>query len=90
MTKLIYIIFVLQFFDMTETKHNWTKEEILEIYNKPLMGLIYEAATVHREYHDPLEVQVSSLISIKTGGCSEDCGYCPQAARYHTGIEKND
>jgi len=75
---------------MTETKHNWTKEEILEIYNKPLMELMYDAATVHRAYHDPLEVQVSSLISIKTGGCSEDCGYCPQAARYHTGIAKND
>ena len=75
---------------MTETKHNWTKEEILEIYNKPLMELAYDAATIHREYHNPLEVQVSSLISIKTGGCSEDCGYCPQAARYHTGIEKND
>lgn len=75
---------------MTETKHNWTKEEILEIYKKPLMELIYDAATIHREYHNPLEVQVSSLISIKTGGCSEDCGYCPQAARYHTGVEKND
>jgi biotin synthase len=75
---------------MTETKHNWTKEEILEIYNKPLMELMYDAATIHRVYHDPLEVQVSSLISIKTGGCSEDCGYCPQAARYHTGVKKND
>ena len=85
-----YLIFAVQNFAMTETKHNWTKEEILEIYNKPLMGLIYEPATIHREYHNPLEVQVSSLISIKTGGCSEDCAYCPQAARYHTDIEKND
>jgi len=74
---------------MIETKQ-WTKEEILDIYNKPLMELIYEASNVHREYHDPLKIQVSKLISIKTGGCSEDCGYCPQAARYHTGIEKND
>jgi len=75
---------------MSVQKHNWTKEEILEIYNKPLMELLYEAATVHREQHDPNVVQVSTLLSIKTGGCSEDCGYCPQAARYHTGVEGND
>ncbi|HLT75729.1 MAG TPA: biotin synthase BioB [Ohtaekwangia sp.] len=71
-------------------RHNWTKEEILEIYNKPFMDLIYEAATIHRQYHDPNVVQVSTLLSIKTGGCPEDCGYCPQAARYHTNIEGND
>lgn len=75
---------------MTETRHNWTKEEIIEIYNKPLMELLYEAATVHRKHHDPNTVQVSTLLSIKTGGCPEDCGYCPQAARYHTDIEGND
>lgn len=75
---------------MTKTKHNWTKEEILEIYNKPMMELLYDAATIHRENHDPNVVQVSTLLSIKTGGCSEDCGYCPQAARYHTNIEGND
>jgi biotin synthase len=75
---------------MSETKHNWTKEEILNIYNKPLMELLYEAATVHRLHHDPNTVQVSTLVSIKTGGCSEDCGYCPQAARYNTNIEGND
>ncbi|MDO5971536.1 biotin synthase BioB [Flavivirga aquimarina] len=75
---------------MSTTKHNWTKEEILNIYNKPLMELLYEAATIHRIHHDPNVVQVSTLVSIKTGGCSEDCGYCPQAARYHTNIEGND
>ncbi|UNZ00010.1 biotin synthase BioB [Zhouia spongiae] len=75
---------------MTENRHNWTKEEILEIYNKPLMELLYQAATVHREHHDPNVVQVSTLLSIKTGGCPEDCGYCPQAARYHTKVEGND
>ncbi len=75
---------------MSETRHNWTKEEILEIYNTPLMELLYKAATVHRENHDPNTVQVSTLLSIKTGGCPEDCGYCPQAARYHTDIEGND
>ena len=68
----------------------WTKDQILQIYNKPLMELLYEAATVHRENHNPLEVQISTLLSIKTGGCPEDCGYCPQAARYHTDIETND
>lgn len=75
---------------MSEARHNWTKNEILEIYNKPLMELLYEAATVHRLHHDPNTVQVSTLLSIKTGGCSEDCGYCPQAARYHTNVEGND
>ncbi|MEE3148135.1 MAG: radical SAM protein, partial [Bacteroidota bacterium] len=75
---------------MNYMRHNWTREEILEIYNKPLMELLYEAATVHREFHDPNTVQVSTLLSIKTGGCPEDCGYCPQAARYHTDIEGND
>ncbi len=75
---------------MTEPKHNWTKDEILAIYNLPMMELLYRAATVHREHHDPNQVQVSTLLSIKTGGCPEDCGYCPQAARYHTDIEGND
>lgn len=75
---------------MSTTKHNWTKEEILDIYNKPLMDLLFEAASIHRQYHDPNTVQVSTLLSIKTGGCPEDCGYCPQAARYHTEIEGND
>ncbi len=75
---------------MSEERHNWTQEEILDIYNRPMMELLYDAATVHRKYHDPNIVQVSTLLSIKTGGCPEDCGYCPQAARYHTNIEGND
>ncbi|HEY0297877.1 MAG TPA: biotin synthase BioB [Arachidicoccus sp.] len=76
---------------MSETiKTNWTKEEIVAIYNKPLLELVYEAASVHRQYHDPNKIQISSLISIKTGGCPEDCGYCPQAARYHTNIKMNE
>lgn len=72
---------------MTEIRNNWTKEEIAEIYNSPLLDLIYRAATVHRENKDYAEVQISSLLSIKTGGCPEDCSYCPQAARYHTDVE---
>lgn len=75
---------------MSHTKHDWTQEDILKIYNKPLMELLYEAATIHRINHDPNTVQVSTLLSIKTGGCPEDCGYCPQAARYHTNIKGND
>lgn len=68
----------------------WTTEEILAIYNQPFFDLLYQAATVHREYHDPNKIQVSSLISVKTGGCPEDCGYCPQAARYHTEVKIHD
>lgn len=64
-----------------------TKEQLIELYNKPLLELVFEAATIHRQYHNPREVQMSSLLSIKTGGCSEDCGYCPQAARYNTGLD---
>ena len=74
---------------MTQTRHNWTKEEIIALYNKPMMDLLFEAASIHRIHHDPNVVQVSTLLSIKTGGCPEDCGYCPQAARYHTDIEGN-
>ncbi|MCG7855359.1 biotin synthase BioB [Flavihumibacter sediminis] len=66
---------------------DWTKEEITSIYNTPLLELIYKAATLHREYQDTAEVQVCTLLSIKTGGCSEDCSYCPQAARYNTGVD---
>lgn len=72
---------------MTELRNNWTREEIEEIYNSPLLDLIYLAATVHRQYHDPQEVQVCTLLSVKTGGCPEDCAYCPQAARYHTNVK---
>lgn len=72
---------------MTEIKNNWTKEEIAEIYHSPLLDLVYRAATIHRENKDYSEVQISSLLSIKTGGCPEDCSYCPQAARYHTDLE---
>jgi biotin synthase len=64
-----------------------TKQQLLDLYNKPLLELVFEAATIHRQFHDPREVQMSSLLSIKTGGCSEDCGYCPQAARYNTDVE---
>lgn len=70
-----------------EVRNNWTLNEIQEIYNRPLLDLIFDAAIVHRQNKSYSEVQVSSLISIKTGGCKEDCAYCPQAARYNTGVE---
>ncbi|MEO0732343.1 MAG: biotin synthase BioB [Bacteroidota bacterium] len=69
--------------------HVWTLDELRKLYASPLMDLVFRAAGVHRQFHDPNEVQMSSLLSIKTGGCPEDCGYCPQAARYHTDIEEN-
>ena len=72
---------------MAQLRNNWTVEEISEIYNTPLLELIYEAATVHRQYNDTGEVQVCTLLSIKTGGYPEDCAYCPQAARYNTGLD---
>jgi biotin synthase len=67
-------------------RNDWTIEEINDIYHQPLLELIYRAASVHREYNDTGEVQVCTLLSIKTGGCTEDCAYCPQAARYNTGV----
>jgi len=69
-----------------EIRNDWTLQEIKDIYSKPLLDLIFEAATIHRQNKAYSEVQISSLISIKTGGCKEDCSYCPQAARYHTDI----
>lgn len=70
-----------------QLRNDWTRKEISKIYNTSIMDLIYRAATVHRAYHDPNEVQVCTLLSVKTGGCPEDCSYCPQAARYHTDVK---
>lgn len=72
---------------MRTIRNTWTREEITALYNQPILNLIYQAATVHREFHDPQEVQVCTLLSVKTGGCPEDCSYCPQAARYHTDVK---
>jgi biotin synthase len=70
-----------------DIRNNWSREEISNIYHKPVLELIYEAASAHRQFHDPQEVQVCTLLSVKTGGCPEDCSYCPQAARYHTDVK---
>ena len=68
-------------------RHDWTLDEVREVYSYPLLELVYRAATVHRQFHDPGEVQVCRLISIKTGGCPEDCSYCSQSSRYQTDIK---
>ena len=67
-------------------RNDWTISEIKEIYDTPLLDLIFRAAALHREHNAIGEVQVCTLLSIKTGGCPEDCAYCPQAARYNTGV----
>jgi biotin synthase len=70
-----------------ETEKLWSVAQIVDLFELPFNDLMHRAQTVHRENFDPNAVQVSTLLSIKTGGCSEDCGYCPQAARYHTDVE---
>ncbi|MEJ5209780.1 biotin synthase BioB [Denitratimonas sp. CY0512] len=70
----------------TPIRHDYRREEILALFDLPFTELVFRAASVHREHFDPTRVQVSTLLSIKTGGCPEDCGYCPQAARYDTGV----
>jgi len=71
---------------LSKIHSNWTFEDASAIYNQPLLELVYEAASIHREFHETSEVQVCTLLSVKTGGCPEDCGYCPQAARYNTDV----
>ncbi len=71
---------------MPAIRNDWTRNEVEAIYNTPLLELIFRAAGVHRSFHETGEVQVCTLLSIKTGGCPEDCAYCPQSARYDTGI----
>jgi biotin synthase len=68
-------------------RHNWTREEVRALFALPFPELVFRAAQIHRENFDAAEVQISTLLSIKTGGCPEDCAYCPQAARYDTGVE---
>jgi biotin synthase len=71
----------------SNTVNRWSVEQIVALFELPFSDLMYQAQTVHRANFNPNAVQVSTLLSIKTGGCSEDCGYCPQAARYHTEVE---
>jgi len=72
----------------SDVRHDWTVEEVEQLLNMPFNDLLFRAQTVHRQYQDPNAVQVSTLLSIKTGACPEDCAYCPQSARYDTGLER--
>ena len=70
-----------------QTQDAWTREQVEKLFDLPLMDLLFKAQTIHRQHHDPNTVQLSSLLSIKTGACPEDCAYCPQSARYKTGLK---
>jgi len=70
-----------------ELRHDWTRQAVRDIYRQPLLDLTFAAQQIHRKLHDPSKVQLCRLLSIKTGGCPEDCAYCPQSARYQTGVE---
>ncbi|GAA4036675.1 biotin synthase BioB [Parerythrobacter jejuensis] len=72
---------------MTQIRTDWAREEIAELFNLPFTELLFQAATVHREVHPPEEVQLCTLLSIKTGGCPEDCGYCSQSVHADSGVE---
>jgi biotin synthase len=69
-----------------DIRHDWTTEEVEALYALPLTELVFRAQSVHRRFHDPAEIQRCTLLSIKTGGCPEDCAYCPQSAHYETGV----
>ena len=68
--------------------NKWTREQVAEIFGRPFNDLLFEAQSVHRTYHNPNSLQASTLLSIKTGACPEDCAYCPQSARYDTGLQR--
>lgn len=70
-----------------ELRHDWQEDEISALFEQPFNDLLYQAQSIHRQHFDPNEVQISSLLSIKTGRCSEDCGYCPQSAHHDTELE---
>ena len=72
----------------SDLRNNWQEAEILELFDLPFNDLIFKAAQIHRQYHQPNQVQISTLLSIKTGSCPEDCKYCPQSAHYNTGLKK--
>ena len=71
-----------------DVRHDWTLEQIEALFALPFQDLLFEAQGVHREHHEPNTVQMSTLLSIKTGACPEDCAYCPQSVRFDTGLER--
>src|SRR5437588_11474713 len=70
-----------------DIRNDWTVDEVRVLFALPFPDLIFRAQTLHRKYFDARQVQISTLLSIKTGGCPEDCAYCPQSARYDTGVK---
>ncbi|MEW6017556.1 MAG: biotin synthase BioB [Pseudomonadota bacterium] len=72
--------------DPAQPRHDWTLEEIEALFERPFMELVFDAAAVHRRWFDPSEVQLSQLLSVKTGGCPENCGYCSQSQHFKTGV----
>ena len=72
--------------DPAQPRHDWTLEEVEALFERPFMELIFEAAAIHRRWFDPSEVQLSQLLSVKTGGCAENCGYCSQSQHFKTGV----
>ena len=73
--------------DPSEPRHDWTLEEVEALFARPFMELVFSAAEVHRRWFDPNQVQKSRLLSVKTGGCAENCGYCSQSAHFKTGLQ---
>src|SRR5271154_7609877 len=73
-----------------EVRNNWTRAEVAELFDLPFMDLVFRAHHVHRVFHIPNTVQISTLLSIKTGACPEDCAYCPQSVRFETGLEATE
>src|SRR4051812_40515179 len=73
--------------NLGKVRHDWTRAEVAALFALPFPELMFQAQRIHRENFDPREVQISTLLSIKTGGCPEDCAYCPQSARYDTGVD---
>jgi biotin synthase len=71
----------------TSLRHDWTRQDVLDLYGMSFNDLLFEAHGVHRAYHEPNQVQIATLLSIKTGGCPEDCKYCPQSVHYEAGVE---
>jgi biotin synthase len=76
--------------DSARIVERWSAQQVETLFDSPFNDLLYRAHSVHRSHFDPNAVQLSTLLSVKTGGCPEDCGYCPQAARYHTGVANED
>jgi biotin synthase len=70
-----------------DIRHDWSTDEVMGLYAQPFNDLLFQAQNLHRRYFDPNRVQLSTLLSIKTGACPEDCAYCPQSIRYDTGLE---